>query len=87
LLINSFLQKSPDRIGNVSKVGSWLELIPKYCPNCGKAFNDESLVKSFTSLIFNHKKKGEISVPVNGWGVECFYCKWNGEILPDDEEL
>ena len=58
---------------------------PRYCPNCGKSFDDDSLVKSFTGLIFNHNEKDEISVPVKGWGIECTNCEWTGEILPDNE--
>jgi hypothetical protein len=58
---------------------------PKYCPNCGKKFNDESLVKSFTGLVFNHNEKDEITVPAKGWGIDCFNCEWSGEILPDIE--
>ena len=58
---------------------------PRYCPNCGKSFGDDYLVKSFTGLIFNHNEKGEISVPVKGWGIECPNCEWTGEILPDKE--
>ena len=46
-------------------------------------FTDESLVKLFTELIFNHREKNEITVPAKGWGVECFNCKWVGEISPD----
>jgi hypothetical protein len=58
---------------------------PKFCPNCGKELIDESLyVKSFTSLIFNEGKTDELIVPVKGWGIDCFYCGWGGEILPND---
>lgn len=59
---------------------------PKFCPNCGKNFNQDSLVKSFTGLTLHHNKKDEITVPVKGWGIECFNCDWSGEILPDDEQ-
>jgi hypothetical protein len=47
---------------------------PNYCPNCGM---------KFTELIFNHRKKDEITVPAKGWGVECINCEWSGEISPD----
>lgn len=58
---------------------------PNYCPNCGEKFDDKSLVKLFTELIFNHGEENEVTVPAKGWGVECFNCKWSGEISPDIE--
>lgn len=48
-------------------------------------FSDTSLVKEFTELIFNHRLKDEITLPVRGWGIECERCKWSGEISPDNE--
>ena len=56
---------------------------PNYCPNCGLKFTDASLVKEFTALVFNHRKEDEITVPAEGWGVECVNCEWSGEISPD----
>lgn len=56
---------------------------PNYCPNCGLKFTDASLVKEFTALVFNHRKEDEITVPAQGWGVECDICEWSGEISPD----
>jgi hypothetical protein len=60
-----------------------IHIKPNYCPNCGMKFTDESLVKLFTELIFNHREENEITVPAKGWAVECFNCKWSGEISSD----
>ena len=57
---------------------------PKYCPNCGEKYTEESLVKEFTELIFNYRQKDEITLPAKGWAVECVKCKWHGEISPDE---
>ncbi|MEH7248939.1 hypothetical protein V7114_19390 [Neobacillus niacini] len=60
---------------------------PKFCPNCGKELIDESFyLKSFTSILFNEGKKDEVVVLVNGWGIDCYYCDWGGEILPNHNE-
>ncbi|MBG9588345.1 hypothetical protein [Cytobacillus firmus] len=55
----------------------------KILPKLRKEFNDESLVKLFTGLVFNHNEKNEITVPAKGWGIECSDCEWSGEILSD----
>jgi len=58
---------------------------PKFCPNCGKELIDESFhLKSFSSLIFNEGKENQLVVPVKGWGIDCFHCNWEGEILPSE---
>jgi len=58
---------------------------PKFCPTCGKELDDNSLIMPFTELIFNHNQKDEITLPAKGWGVECFNCKWSGEISNDED--
>ena len=44
---------------------------------------DALLIMAFTELVFNHREKDEITVPVKGWGVECVNCEWSGEIFLD----
>ncbi|MGG0757507.1 hypothetical protein [Brevibacillus laterosporus] len=60
---------------------------PIFCPNCASPLPDISFnLKKFTGLECTDRKGKTVVAAVNGWGVDCDICGWNGEILPTDED-
>lgn len=54
---------------------------PKFCPNCG-----HKLVQKSRQIVPIVLLSGSGHPETRGYDTYCGWCKWSGDILPDDED-